>query len=67
MEPHQQRVVEEHAELVTKLMDLHSFICKNPLFKKLTGSEKGLLRLQALYMGNYAEVLYERIQLFKNS
>lgn len=64
MQPHQQRVIDERNELNEKLIALNKFICTSPIFKKLTGAEKELMREQARVMDEYSDILQERIELF---
>lgn len=64
MQPHQQRVIDEKAELEEKLLKLHQFICASPVFAGLSGAEKELLREQAQIMDQYNDILKERIELF---
>ena len=65
MQPHQQRVVDEHAELNTKLFALHAFI-DTPPFMVLDDVERSRLRYQAIAMRNYSTVLSDRIRAFKD-
>lgn len=62
--PHQQRVVEEKAELDRRLSALHAFQ-DGPLFPRLTGAEQARMNLQAHYMARYSEILGERIAAFQ--
>lgn len=64
MQPHQQRVIDEKAELEDRLLKLQQFICKSPVFESLSGAEKELLREQAQVMDQYNDILKERIELF---
>jgi HrpA-like RNA helicase len=61
--PHQQRVVDEAAELKARLNKLESFII-GPLFAKLSSAEQRLLMDQRGLMQSLHEVLEKRIQLF---
>lgn len=62
--PHQQRVVEEKAELDHKLAKLHDFIQQNPHFKTLPEDEQKRLERQDLAMAEYSQILSERIAAF---
>ncbi len=62
--PHQQRVVAEKAELDDRLAKLDAFILDNPLYLKLDEAEQQRLKRQSLYMGQYSDVLGERIKAF---
>lgn len=64
MRAHELRVIEENKELETKLLALNEFICLNPVFEDLTRKEKQLLREQAQVMGEYSDILKERIKAF---
>jgi hypothetical protein len=61
---HQQRVVDEKAELDEKLGKLHDFIQGNPIFKSLPEDEQKLLCRQDLVMAEYSQILCERIETF---
>lgn len=61
--PHQQRVVDEQAELAERLSKLLAFF-QSPVFFKLDDSEKSRLRSQARFMDGYLAVLGERIEAF---
>ena len=61
--PHQQRVVDERAELTTKLSALLAFF-QGPVFPTLDEAERSRLRNQARFMDGYAAVLEERIAAF---
>ena len=65
LQPHQQRVVDEKAELDEKLGKLHDFIQKNPIFKTLPEDEQKRLQRQDLVMAEYSQILGERIEVFK--
>lgn len=65
MLPHQQRVVEEFAQLDERLEKLRTFIDSSPVFATLTDAERVRLRVQADYMAGYARVLTERIGVFR--
>lgn len=61
--PHQQRVIEERNELVTRLDKLKSFLgtdtCLNMPF-----DDRCMLVQQAMVMGQYAQILSARIERF---
>ncbi|MEG0923194.1 MAG: hypothetical protein RSD57_15940 [Comamonas sp.] len=59
--PHQQRVVDEHAELRDLLAKLDAFILDNPVFLTLPEAEQGRLKRQSSAMALYADILAERI------
>lgn len=61
--PHQQRVVEEKAELDAKLVKLNAFF-NTDIFAGIDGEEQNRLRRQASHMADYSEVLAERISAF---
>ena len=70
MQPHQQRVVDEKAELDAKLEKLKVFIGnsgENPsaIFEGLPPAERSRLIRQASIMEEYSDVLRERIVNFK--
>lgn len=64
MQPHQQRVVDEKAELNDKLSKLGAFITSSPIFSKLNKAEQERLKRQQGLMAGYSEVLDERIEAF---
>lgn len=63
LQPHQQRVVEERAELETKLGKLQAFIT-GERFASVPDDEQGRLVLQHHIMNSYALVLEQRIAAF---
>ena len=63
MQPHQQRVVDEHSELVTKIVKLTDFF-GTPLFARLPETEQHRLQTQAVAMRTYRDILAERIDAF---
>lgn len=63
LQPHQQRVVTENAELREKLGKLLTFF-QSPTFENLPEAERSRLRNQARFMDGYAAVLEERIAAF---
>ena len=64
MQPHQQRVVDEKTELDDKLTKLMSFIEESPVYAGLPKDEQNRLRMQAIFMRGYSDVLAERIAAF---
>lgn len=62
--PHQQRVVDEQAELEGKLKALREFIRLNPAFDTLPSEERTLLKTQMDLMSAYSNVLGLRIARF---
>lgn len=65
MQPHQQRVVDEKAELDKKLTALDLFIETNAIFKKLDPAEQSRLKRQSNAMAEYSMILEERIAAFQ--
>jgi hypothetical protein len=63
MAPHQQRVVAEKAELDEKLEKLKAFFDTDQ-FKSINEDEQERMWRQADYMGDYSNVLGERIANF---
>ena len=61
--PHQQRVVDERAELVDKITKLDSFVAGS-MFSTLVMEEQGRLSKQLEVMRDYATVLQARIDAF---
>lgn len=59
--PHIQRMIGEKAQLDDRLTKLSAFI-KTPGFKELTAKSQELLTAQAGAMGEYSDLLEERIQ-----
>lgn len=65
LQPHQQRVVAEHAELLGRLHALRQFIGNETgPFRTLDRDERKRLRRQEEVMTEYAEVLAERVAAF---
>lgn len=67
LQPHQQRVVEEKAELDEKLDKLSEFIESSPVFKDLDHTERHRLLRQEGLMFGYSNVLGERIAAFRSA
>lgn len=63
MAPHQQRVVDEKADLDVKIDKLMAFIA-GEVFPKLPPAEQERLGDQLVHMGSYSRVLRERIVAF---
>ena len=66
MQPHQQRVVEEKAELDKKAKALSNFIGCSDVFVTLDLPEQERLRDQNDIMWQYSEILGARITAFKD-
>lgn len=64
LQPHQQRVVDEKTELDEKLTKLGAFIESSPIFAGLPDDERERLVRQKSCMGEYSEILGERIAAF---
>lgn len=67
LQPHQQRVVDEKAELDTKAKALSEFIGENPIFATIDVAEQERLKEQCEVMWQYSEILGARIAAFKQS
>lgn len=65
LQPHQQRVIDEKAELDERIGKLREFICSSPIFKQLPDPERGRLYRQQTAMEAYSGVLGERIAAFE--
>jgi hypothetical protein len=63
MQPHQQRVVDEKAELDERLEKLVAF-SKTPVFAGLDSAERNRLSKQAEAMTMYSHILFDRIAAF---
>lgn len=64
LQPYQQRVIDEKAELEKKAKALSEFIGTNPLFEKLDSTDQELMRSQCEVMWEYIEILAKRIERF---
>ncbi len=64
MQPHQERVVNEKAELDGRLSKLKDFIDTNPHFVPLPQDEKDRLIKQSEVMKEYSDILDQRIAAF---
>lgn len=63
MQPHQQRVVAEKAELDSKIEKLNTFITSDKI-QSVSEQEQFLLGAQSVAMQRYSEILGERIANF---
>ena len=61
---HQQRVINELAELRERLADLDAFILDNSLFQKLSDADRQMLERQSKAMAELTEILATRIERF---
>lgn len=64
MEPFQQRIVDEHIELQSKIFKLQFFVDRRPEFKHLHPAEKLRMLAQLNAMKVYGFILEERITHF---
>ena len=64
LQPHQQRVVDEKAELDERATKLSAFIGLNPIFEKLDAAEQERMKVQNDLMWQLSEVLGARIAAF---
>jgi hypothetical protein len=64
MQPYQQRVIEEREQLSVKYNALDTFV-NGQVFLNLPGDEQDRLLRQRKIMGEYLEILDERIAAFK--
>ena len=64
LQPHQQRVVTEKAELDAKAKALSEFIGHSPIFDTLAPAEQERLKVQNDIMWQYSEILGARIAAF---
>jgi hypothetical protein len=62
--PHQQRVLDEKAELDVRLSKLNAFF-GTPIFTGLDKDERERLAAQARVMGEYSRILGDRIEAFE--
>lgn len=68
LQPHQQRVLDEHAELAERLRKLGKFITDTPaVFLALPLEEQDLLHQQHAAMTQYHDILVQRIAGFAGS
>ena len=66
IQPHQQRVIEEKADLDAKIAKLADFIVLSAAYKHLGYAEKDRLNRQHAAMRTYSGVLRERIEAFES-
>lgn len=64
MQAHQERVVAESNELRERLTKLTAFISGNDTFQKLDPKDQNLMRLQRDVMGEYLDILGQRVARF---
>jgi hypothetical protein len=64
LQPHQQRVVTEKAELDEKIDKLKAFIMNSPIYQKLPDDERSRLNQQYDAMVVYSHILGARIEAF---
>ena len=65
LQPHEQRVAQEHAELVERKTKLWAFTCSHE-FNGLPDVEKQLLTDQLAHMTRYATVLDRRLTIYRH-
>ncbi|MDC9603518.1 crAss001_48 related protein [Xenorhabdus griffiniae] len=65
LQPHQQRVIDELAELNERIEKLSVFIGSNT-YNALEESDCYLLKMQRSAMYNYAEILHMRVKRFSS-
>jgi hypothetical protein len=63
-QPHQQRVLDEKAELDKKIIKLDEFIKTSQIFAELPDEERELLIRQKSCMSEYSEILGARSDAF---
>lgn len=63
LQPHQQRVVDEKAQLDERLGKLVAFY-DTPIYASLDKAEQGRLMRQGQAMSEYSQILGERINVF---
>lgn len=64
LQPHQQRVIDEKAELDKKAQDLSNFIGTTKAYQTLDAAEQERLKEQNDIMRRYSEILGKRIAAF---
>lgn len=64
LQPHQQRVVDEKAELDAKATALSKFIGESLIFPNIDAAEQKRLKEQCEVMWQYSEILGARIAAF---
>ncbi|WFQ80496.1 hypothetical protein PXH59_04995 [Xenorhabdus sp. SF857] len=65
LQPHQQRVIDELAELNKRIEKLSGFI-GGDIYNALEETDRYLLRVQQSAMYNYAEILHMRVKRFSS-
>ena len=65
--PHQQRVIDEKAELDARRERLLAFIVDSEIYTSLDSKEKTRLRRQLLAMNAYSYALGDRIEAFESA
>lgn len=65
-EPHQQRMLDEHAEVVERTSKLEAFI-ETETFRQLPELERCLMNHQLMAMHTYVGILRHRIRLWSSS
>lgn len=65
--PHEQRVIDEQAELVSRISKLNTFITSGQLYGQLPLEDRMLLSEQLHWMQGYGHVLAKRIARFMPS
>ena len=65
-EPHQQRMLDEHAELSDRINKLEAFT-GTEMFEQIPELERCLLNHQLIAMHSYAGILRHRIRLWSKS
>lgn len=63
LQPHQQRVVDEKAELDGKIVKLVAFF-ETPIFANIDPDEHARLKNQVIAMTTYSSILAQRIAAF---
>ena len=63
MQPHEQRVMDEKAELDARLERLRAFMA-GQTFRSIDNLQRDLMARQAAYMSAYSQTLGERIATF---
>ena len=64
MQPHEERVVQEHKDLAEKITKLEAFLQSKMFHYSINDSAKNQLLRQRDYMVGYRDVLAERIENF---
>lgn len=64
LKPHEERIVQEKADLDEKLSKLRAFMCDEQKFLALKSEDQWLLRMQLEAMDQYSRVLGLRVTRF---